>query len=64
MLLPSARNAPESTQEAAEHVVMFRLHKLTPPQPGVVGKQLMKRRMGIVHSKLSVWWLRCQTKGI
>lgn len=43
MLLPRARNALERTQEAAGHVMMFRLHKLTSPQPGVVGKQFVKR---------------------
>lgn len=63
MLLPRARDAPDSTQEATGHVVMFSL-KLTPPHPGVVGKQFMKRRMGIIHLELSVWWLRCQKKGI
>lgn len=63
MLLPRARNAPQSIQEAAGHIVVFRLHKLTPPQPGVVGEQLMKRIMDTIHSELSAWWLRCQTKG-
>lgn len=52
-----------SPQESAGHVVMFRLHRLTPPQPGLVEKQLMKSKMSIIHSELSVW-LRCQTKGI